>query len=111
MRLLFISFLFSFVTLAQNSTDSCEIYIPYIVTVKCGSIIQNDYLLEVQSNCTPTSYSIQVFNHWGELVFKSNSITDWFDMKNLPVETYAYLIKVDFGEGEQNLTGAVTLLK
>jgi len=95
---------------AQTSTDSCVVVIPSVVTVKCGSVLQRDFDLEVYSNCEPTSFLIQVYNRWGEMLFESTTISKWFDMTKFPDGVFVYIVKVDFGEGIKEIKGYVTKL-
>jgi gliding motility-associated-like protein len=56
---------------------------------------------------------VQVFNLWGKMVFSSTGYeTPWngtYEGKGLPSGTYYYVI--DPGDGSENLTGAVSIVK
>ncbi len=59
---------------------------------------------------------LQVFNRWGELVFRSIDISDgWngkFRSKDQDMDVYAYILKVEFLDGEKvEKKGNITLLR
>ena len=59
------------------------------------------------------SINIQIFNRWGQLVFRSVGYAEKFNGtnngKDLPVGTYYYVIEPE--SGRKPVTGYVTILK
>jgi gliding motility-associated-like protein len=62
-----------------------------------------------------TSISIQVFNRWGGLVWKSDKYEPWDGNnskgKAVPSGTYYYIIKYGDDKGTNKLSGSVTILR
>lgn len=105
-----------------SSSDSvqvfkdCYIDIPNVFTPNADG--SNDYFLPRQFLSKNVSkFNMQIFNRWGEVVFKTDKIDGrgWdgkFNSKDQPVGTYVYLIEVEFGNGtKEHYQGNVTLLR
>ncbi len=78
----------------------------------------NDYFLPRQLlSESLTSFNMQVFNRWGELIFKTNSINGrgWdgrYDGKLQPLGTYVYLIEAAWDNNYKNtFQGNFTLIR
>ncbi len=72
-------------------------------------------LLEPVSNCT-ISYTMMVFDRWGELIYSGSS--GWDGMlkgESLPIGVYTYLLKYDFqlenGLSRDEIRGSFTLIQ
>ncbi len=61
------------------------------------------------------SYSMLIYNQWGDLLFQSTNPADGWDgyRNNLPVDlgTYVYLVEISSPLGTKQLSGHVTLLR
>ncbi len=105
-----------------SSSDSvqvfkdCYIDIPNVFTPNGDG--SNDYFLPRQLlSRSVRGFAMQVFNRWGEVVFKTDKIDGrgWdgkFGGKDQPVGAYVYLIEVEFANGtKEQYQGNVTLLR
>lgn len=75
-------------------------------------------ILQVRSNFLEkiTGFELQIYNRWGDLVFKTeNPMTGWdgtFKGKELPPDVYGFFMRVDCPTGDDVQTqGNITLLK
>jgi hypothetical protein len=64
----------------------------------------------------PESYELHIYNRWGQEVFTSNAIEDEWDGKlksgdNAPVDTYIFQAKYDYGDGNINAQGDITIIR
>jgi gliding motility-associated-like protein len=74
------------------------------------------YIEPATQNCQVTSYECQVFNSWGQSVFKTNSITEkWNGKLNdtpCPAGVYTYYIIYKLpNQDAQKIQGDVTLIR
>lgn len=115
----------SLYTVKAISTDGCEdtaqtaivlrqsnVYVPTSFTPNNDGL--ND-ALEIFAN-NPATFSIKIYNRWGELVFQSIDITDkWngtFKGENCPVDTYIFTLELTQQNGKQiNENGSILLLR
>ena len=100
LKLILFSFLFVSCLFSQSDTtgidsDSCEWYIPNVITYNCGSIYnwQEDYELFVYSSCPIKNYHIIVYNKWGEIMYESTDILKYWYAEGSPEGSYSYQIK------------------
>jgi len=108
--------------LACSTTDEIE------VTKDCYTDIpnaftpngdgENDYFFpRTKLSQSVHKFNMQVFNRWGQLVFKTTNINGrgWdgrFNDKNQPMGVYVYLIEVAYANGrEEEYKGNVTLIR
>lgn len=94
-------------------TCDCGIYVPNAFSPNGDGI--ND-LFNGYSDCALQSYSLQVFNRWGGLVFSSNRPeTGWdgtADEKKCLTGVYAYILSYQFeNTAPQTAIGSLTLLE
>ncbi len=105
-----------------KTTDSvevkkdCYVNIPNIFTPNGDG--NNDYFLPRQLlSMSVTEFDMQIFNRWGEVIFKTDAINGrgWDGKVNgefQPTGVYVYLIKVKFANGTvENYQGNVTMLR
>lgn len=99
----------------QLSTDdcSCNIYIPNAFSPNGDGL--NDRF-ELQSRCRISQYELNVYNRWGQLLFKSSELTQswdgYYQGELLPVGEYVYhLYYYREGLGPRQTKGAFRLLR
>jgi gliding motility-associated-like protein len=88
------------------------INIPNIITPNGDAI--NDELLITAS--TINTFSLQIFNRWGQLMFESDDINTRWKGTTLagnpcPDGTYYYVLKADTPKGVLERTGTITIVK
>ena len=76
---------------------------------------KNDFFIPLYID-PPASFTMHIYDRWGDLVFQTNNVTvGWdgkFKGKEQPVGTYIYYIQYTFqGQKEQGLHGALELLR
>lgn len=83
-----------------------EVYIPNVF--RPSSIQGNEMFKPVAETGRITSYNMQIFNRWGNLVYEG---LEW-NGGNLASDVFVYKISIDFNTGETaNLHGTITLLE
>lgn len=90
-----------------------NVYIPNTFSPNGDGL--NDVFKPVTSN-KGSDYSLQIFNRWGALMFRTTNISDGWDGRYLnepcKTETYVYLIQLMAGDGEKKeFKGTVMLLR
>ena len=92
------------------------IYIPNAFSPNGGGVLDNeDFHVKIKSG-TYTSFNIQIFNRWGEIMWTADNPNEGWDgtYKNKPAkqDVYSYLVKVtSLGNEEFTYTGTITLLR
>lgn len=95
--------------------DIFIIYVPNAFTPDGDGI--NDVFLPIISGIDPLSYDLMIFNRWGELIFETNVLEQWWDgtHKSILCESEVYVWKIKLKDSIENrkreYIGHVTLLK
>jgi gliding motility-associated-like protein len=97
---------------AAVSVQETDLYVPEVFSPN-GDQINDELDIFVSA---PASFSIKVFNRYGELVFQSTDISQkWdgtFKNKTCPVDTYIYTIDAElFSQQKIHKQGTVLLLR
>ena len=99
-----------------NCTD-CLVYVPNAFSPNYDGI--NDEFKLYSNDCLFESFSLSVFDRWGQLVYQSNSSSNgWTGLKdgrNFPMGVYVWLVEYEINyKGErlfERVSGDVTLLR
>ena len=98
--------------------DTCEIFIPNVLTVCCGSVHpwSECHVFRVFTECEYDAFEMTIFNRWGEIIFQSDDIDKGWN----PFETeshdgvYIYILKLtsdkDDPDSVREIRGHVTFL-
>lgn len=90
--------------------DTCKLSIPGSVTTNSESSPNDEFI--ITSKCSISKFSIEIFSRWGNSLFKSSKITDYWNTSKVESGVYVYLIQYKNSDGkEEELTGHVTVLK
>ena len=99
--------------------ESFKIYLPTAFSPNNDNV--NDIFIPISPYEVDFDYEIMIFNRYGQMVFKSNSISEGWDgnYQNLPcpVEVYTWIVVVQpmvessFYAGQNMMKGNVTLLR
>lgn len=95
--------------------DEFIIYVPNTFTPDGDGI--NDFFGPSILGVEPAGYEFLIFNRWGQLIFESNSLNDWWDGTyqgaKAPIDTYVWKIKMDKTAEStfEKLTGHVNIIK
>ena len=115
---LFLSFVlcisFSLISIGQsNKGVSCEVTAPTTVTLDCGDgLLRHDYQFRVRSTCLIEGFKISLYDRWGELLYLSNDINEYWDASEIAGGTYYYVVQGMWEDGiEVNEARFVTVLK
>lgn len=127
--LFFTLFIFSGVFCNAQKTDTAKHSAPCIAISNAFSPEDDGW--GIMYNCEIVKFHIDIYNRWGELLFKSDSLdaihsslsakelpytayVNW-DYSKLPADNYVYKIKVTFKiegkESEHQYTGTVMYIK
>ena len=103
----------SFIEVEEDPCLSCDAYIPNAFSPNSDGI--NDVFSPLTS-CPFEQYECQIFDRWGNAIYKATSINDKWDgtKRGSKCEpgVYVYLIKYKFeGDQARQVSGEVTLLK
>ena len=109
---LFFSLILSTSSVFSREKDSCDLYIPNVVTMNCSQA-GSDYLFRAVSTCKPFSFEIVIFNRWGELLFETKDMEEYWDASKEKDGVYIYKLSLIWKEGEEEIekTGHLTVLK
>lgn len=93
----------------------CEIYVPNTFTPD-GDERNNSF--GAITECPLYSYEMLIFNRWGEVIFESNDINNWWDAtyRSLDVQNgiYSWKIKYAYAEDKDNpqeIVGHIAVLR
>ncbi len=95
--------------------DIFIIYVPNAFSPDGDDI--NDVFLPIISGIDPLSYDLMIFDRWGELIFETNHLEQWWDgtHKGILCKTEVYVWKIKLKDAIENkkreYIGHVTLLK
>lgn len=65
-------------TLKPVLPDNCVIFIPNIVSIRCGSVLE-DYVFQIYTDCEMLSFELTVYNRWAEIMFETADINEgWY---------------------------------
>lgn len=99
------------------TTDcSCSVIFPNAYTPNNDNLNLNEYFMPT-TECGVKQYELQIFNRWGQLIFKSNTIGYGWDgnYKGKPVPNGAYMwmarYKAVYTGKTYNQKGSITLLR
>lgn len=99
-----------------NVANDCYVDIPNVFTPNGDGV--NDYFFPRQLLSSGlTSFSMQVYNRWGQLLFESNTLNGagWdgtYNGKEQPQGVYVYVIDATFRDGQhEHHQGNVTVLR
>ncbi len=89
----------------------CNLYIPNIFSPNHDNV--NDYFL-TKTECIPLSYTLQIYNRWGERLFQSNDINSGWDgtFKSVACQPGVYVYKIIYkfpNSTEQMRSGTVVI--
>ena len=84
----------SYTTTTNVSTKFCNINIPNIITPNGDGV--NDFFFI--GGITPQTWNLEVFNRWGNMVFKSNAYNNDFNGKDLTDGVYFYILSSPDGD-------------
>ena len=88
--------------------DVPNVYIPNSFSPNGDGI--NDVL--VVKGGQISTFNIEIFNRWGELIFNTDHLNDYWTGGNENPGTYSYTVKVLFQDGSHfSKTGSVTIVK
>jgi len=105
----FFIFPLTLTSISQDTTNPCKIDIPDVVCMDCKS--GNDYLLIPFSNCQLNKFRLTIFNRWGQELFKTKSMTNFWDASEVKSGTFYWVIEGEFYDGQKiDLSGHVTKL-
>jgi len=97
-------------TIADSNCD-CYLFVPNIFTPNTDHV--ND-LFYVESACEPITYTLEIYNRWGEKMFGSNDISIGWDgtFKNTscPPGVYIYKIKYKFPNATEQIKSGKLLI-
>ena len=113
--------------LTMISADGCVDYDTMIVTVRNEPLVKvpsafspnsdghNDYLKIIRYGVFNLE-AMKIYNRWGELVYESHNISDWWDgkFKGEPAEVGVYVYYLtgrDYSNNQIELQGNITLLR
>ena len=101
------------ITNCDSVVESCQLYFPNTFTPNGDGL--NDQFNALTS-CSFESYSMQIFNRWGEAIFQTSNPSDKWDGqqkgKDCPIGAYVYLITYKYPSQEPKvLYGSITLLR
>jgi hypothetical protein len=104
---------FSLIGFSQGSEERvCKITAPNVVTLNCGDSLGPDYQFRVRSNCLIQNFELSIYNRWGELLYSSNDIDEYWDASEIPMGTYYYVVQGKWKDGtELNEGRSVNVLK
>jgi len=114
--------LLSGVGFSQEKKDSIQPFAPCVEEIYVPNSFNgdgdgiNDQFRPVMMG-SPKTYSLQIFNRWGELIFETNNVDEGWNgsYKSQPVnmDTYVWMIKITCSGSEEKytLTGHVTVLR
>lgn len=93
--------------------ENCEIFLPNIFTPNNDGVNDSFYPLTI---CNYEFYEFQIFNRWGELIYKtSNKLDRWngtYKAKECSSGVYVYSITYKFLlQQTKNINGTITLLR
>ena len=113
--------------LVTAKNDFCESskFIEVIVNMDCAMLVPNVFtpngdntndVFRVITKCDPLKFDMSIYNRWGEKVFYSNSISNYWDGKYLgedcPIGTYICYIKAIYNDKpEFKSMSNITLLR
>ena len=97
----------------ENTIEECGVYVPKAFTPNGDGL--NDQFNALTS-CSFESYSMQIFNRWGEAIFQTSNPSDKWDGqqkgKDCNIGAYVYLITYKLPSQEPKvLYGSITLLR
>jgi len=94
--------------------EDCELFIPTAFTPNSDGL--NDAFQAI-TNCPNilVEYEIDIYNRWGEAVFETSTINEFWDGSHKgvpsPIDVYTYIVKFDHTLGLDMLSGVITLLR
>lgn len=95
-------------------TCSCNMWVPNSFTPNGSQF--NEYFFPV-TDCTLLDYKLEIYNRWGEIIFETTDINDYWDgtYQNRPVQDGSYTWKIEYREVimdiEHELHGHVTVIR
>ncbi len=97
----------------ESNSEECIVYVPKAFTPNGDGLNDNFNGL---SNCSYENFNLQIFNRWGEVIFKTTSLSDKWDGKqkgvDCPVGVYVYLINYKAAsQEEKSIYGSITLIR
>ena len=58
------------------------------------------------------TYDFQIYNKWGDRIFQTNDINEWWDGNNAPAEVYNWVLVITDELGKvRKQNGLVTLIR
>jgi len=101
------------VTDCDSIAEACPFYVPNAFTPNGDG--KNDQF-NPESDCAFTTYDFQIFNRWGNLLYRTTSPSEKWDGRyngaNCSEGMYVYLITYGFGPSDlKSAIGAVTLIR
>lgn len=96
--------------------DCCKLYVPNVFTPNFDGSNDKFKVLSAEDDCENiSSFSMKIFNRWGDFVFESDDInSEWdgtFNGKNANIGVYVYVIEYFNGVNRQLLKGNINLVK
>jgi len=94
---------------SPETEDSCVVLVPDSFTPNGDQIHDG---LVVESSCTISNFELKILNRWGNLVFETNDIQEYWDGNDLAMGTYYWVLTGYFpSEIAINQSGYVTLIR
>lgn len=101
------------INVTSNNCGECYFYTPNAFTPNGDNI--NDTFFP-KSECTLTNYELTIYNRWGEMIYKTNTITKGWDgkIKGELASTGGYVYSIVFtaeGKKQKSLHGRLNLFR
>ena len=87
------------VTNCAAQSDSCQVYIPNVVSMDCEN--GEDYLLKVYVSCPMDSCRLRIFDRWGKLLHDSTDKQPGWDGSKQADGTYFYKFEGVYANKEE----------
>ncbi|XOV67623.1 MAG: gliding motility-associated C-terminal domain-containing protein [Fluviicola sp.] len=105
-----LSLVFAISASAQDCPDSCEVYIPNVLTPDCEGM--DCELLNVISNCEMSEFHLTLYNRWGEIIFETKDSEEEFDSAGYEDGVYTYRLKITFCNNQKlNRTDHINIIR
>ena len=99
----------STISFGQES-DSCAIEAPNAVTPDSEN--DNKIVFKTSFNCDLKSFSISVYNRWGEELYTSNDPYEGWDATEIQAGVYVYLVEaISADDVDLGIKGSVVVLR
>ncbi len=94
--------------------EDCGLFIPTAFTPNSDGLNE---VFNAISNCPNilASFEMRIYNRWGEQIFETNSINDFWDGSfkgsESPQDVYTYIVKFDHTLGLETSSGSISILR